>query len=86
MALDCRATCSGAQRCRGAKAVAAVVAILSMTVAMAGQAQGPPRTARVGLLLPGITQATAREAAGFLVFVTPLPSKAIVRGRISCSR
>jgi len=43
-----------------------VVAILSMTLAMTGQAQGPSHAARVGLLLPGITQAAAHENQGFL--------------------
>jgi putative tryptophan/tyrosine transport system substrate-binding protein len=68
MALDREATCSGARGRRSAKVVAAVVAILSMTLAMTGQAQTPSRAARVGLLLPGITQAAAREAAIFLAF------------------
>jgi putative tryptophan/tyrosine transport system substrate-binding protein len=81
MALDRQSTCSGARCRRGATVAAAAVAILSMTVVMTGQAQGPSRTARVGLLFPGITQATARENAAFRVFRDALAQQGYREGQ-----
>jgi putative tryptophan/tyrosine transport system substrate-binding protein len=68
VAPDRQCTCSRARRDRGAKLVATAFAILTMMWATTGQAQAPSRAARVGLLLPGVTQATARENPGFLTF------------------
>lgn len=81
MALDRQATCPGARCRRGARVVAAGVAILSMTLAVTGQAQGPSRTARVGLLLPGIPQATAREYPAFLTFRDALAQQSYREGQ-----
>jgi putative tryptophan/tyrosine transport system substrate-binding protein len=81
MALDRQATCSEARCRRGAMVVAAAVAIFSLTLAMTGQAQGPSRTARVGLLFPGITQATARENAAFRVFRDALAQQGYREGQ-----
>jgi putative ABC transport system substrate-binding protein len=61
--------------------VAAVVAVLSMTLAMTGQAQGPSHAARVGLLLPGITQPAAREDQGFLTFRDALAQQGYREGQ-----
>lgn len=66
--LDRQAPCSKARCSRGAKVVAFAFAALSMILAAIGQAQGPSRMARVGLLGGGLTQGAFRQAAAFLAF------------------
>jgi putative ABC transport system substrate-binding protein len=61
--------------------VATAFAILTTMWATTGQAQAPSRTARVGLLLPGVSQATAHEAPGFLTFRDALAQQGYREGQ-----
>jgi ABC-type uncharacterized transport system substrate-binding protein len=79
MARDRQARCSRAPR--GATVVAAAVAVLSVMLAAIGHAQQQSRTARVGLLLPGVAQAAGRETGGFLVFRDALAQQGYREGQ-----